>query len=125
MQFRDVSIAYRSVKGDDRLVFDGLNLEIRRGEKIALIGSNGAGKSTLMKLMVGLLKPGTGDILLNGESTRRKRRNSCLEAFPLFIRIRRRCLSRIPSVPISPMPCRYGTLKNWQARTDELLARFG
>ena len=43
VQFRDVSIAYRSVKGDDRLVFDGLNLEIRRGEKIALIGSNGAG----------------------------------------------------------------------------------
>ena len=73
VQFRDVSIAYRSVKGDDRLVFDGLNLEIRRGEKIALIGSNGAGKSTLMKLMVGLLKPGTGDILLNGESTRKKK----------------------------------------------------
>ena len=73
VQFRDVSIAYRSVKGDDRLVFDGLDLEIRRGEKIALIGSNGAGKSTLMKLMVGLLKPGTGDILLNGESTRKKK----------------------------------------------------
>ena len=27
-------------------------------------------------------------------------------------------------MPISPMPCRYGMLKNWQARTDELLARF-
>ena len=33
VQFRDVSIAYRSVKGDDRLVFDGLDLEIRRGRK--------------------------------------------------------------------------------------------
>ena len=41
-----------------------MNLEIHKGDKVALIGSNGAGKSTMMKLLVGLLKPSSGDILL-------------------------------------------------------------
>ena len=68
VQFRDVSVCYRSVKGAPRTVFSGLDLTVRRGDKIALIGSNGAGKSTLMKLMVGLLKPAGGDVLLNGKS---------------------------------------------------------
>lgn len=68
VQFRDVSVRYRSVKGAPRTVFSGLDLTVRRGDKIALIGSNGAGKSTLMKLMVGLLKPAGGAVLLNGKS---------------------------------------------------------
>ena len=56
-----------------RQVFDGLNLTIHRGEKIALIGSNGAGKSTLMKMMLGLVKPQTGELFLHGESLRGKK----------------------------------------------------
>ncbi len=73
VRFQDVSLAYRSVTGEARPVFDHLDLEIRPGEKIALIGSNGAGKSTLMKLMVGLLKPNSGEIFLEGESIRKKK----------------------------------------------------
>lgn len=68
--FQGVSVSYRSVKGDPHAVFSGLNLEIRKGDKVALIGSNGAGKSTMMKLMVGLLKPSAGDVLIHGNSIR-------------------------------------------------------
>ena len=68
--FENVSVSYRSVKGKPRTVFSGLNLEIRKGDKVALIGSNGAGKSTMMKLLVGLLKPSSGDVLINGKSIR-------------------------------------------------------
>ena len=68
--FENVSVSYRSVKGEPRTVFSGLNLEIRKGDKVALIGSNGAGKSTMMKLLVGLLKPSSGDVLINGKSIR-------------------------------------------------------
>lgn len=68
--FQDVSVSYRSVKGEPHTVFSGLNLKIHQGDKIALIGSNGAGKSTMMKLLVGLLKPSSGDVLLNGKSIR-------------------------------------------------------
>ena len=66
--FRNVSVSYRTVKGEPHTVFKNLNLDINKGNKIALIGSNGAGKSTMMKLLVGLLKPGTGEVLLNGKS---------------------------------------------------------
>lgn len=70
VSFRDVGVGYRSVKGAPRRVFDGLDLDILPGEKVALVGSNGAGKSTLMKLMCGLIKPQEGEVLLEGESTR-------------------------------------------------------
>ncbi len=69
-QFKDVTVSYRSVKGEPHTVFDRLNLSIHKGEKIALIGSNGAGKSTLMKMMVGLLKPSQGTVELNGTSVK-------------------------------------------------------
>ncbi len=48
----------------------GVNLAVREGEFIALMGRNGAGKSTLLKNMVGLLKPRQGKIALWGENTR-------------------------------------------------------
>lgn len=64
VSFQDVSVSYRSVKGEPRKIYESLNLELHKGEKIALIGSNGAGKSTMMKLMIGLLKPNSGKIYL-------------------------------------------------------------
>ena len=73
LDFSHVQVSYRSVKGENRRVFDDLNIRISHGEKIALIGSNGAGKSTLMKMMVGLLKPDAGEIFLEGETLSGKR----------------------------------------------------
>ncbi len=45
-------------------VLDGVNLEVRPGECVALLGANGAGKSTAMKAIAGLLRPITGDVVL-------------------------------------------------------------
>lgn len=64
IEFQDVLLAYESIKGDPKIIFQDFNLSIKRGDKVALIGSNGAGKSTLMKLIVGLLKPAFGQINL-------------------------------------------------------------
>jgi ABC-type multidrug transport system fused ATPase/permease subunit len=47
-------------------VLQGLDLEIRRGERIGLIGSTGSGKSTLVDLLMGLLVPGSGRLLVDG-----------------------------------------------------------
>ncbi len=44
----------------------GIDLEIRRGEKIAIIGPNGAGKSTLLKIISGTLRPTAGDLQVRG-----------------------------------------------------------
>lgn len=64
--FFNVSASYRSVKGEPHKVFEDLNLTLRSGENIALVGTNGAGKSTLMKLLTGLIRPGSGSISLGG-----------------------------------------------------------
>ncbi|MFA5405871.1 MAG: ATP-binding cassette domain-containing protein [Candidatus Nanoarchaeia archaeon] len=46
-----------------------INLEIKQGEVVAIIGQNGSGKTTLVKHFNGLLLPTTGDVLINGKST--------------------------------------------------------
>ncbi|MDD2427856.1 MAG: ABC transporter ATP-binding protein, partial [Eubacteriales bacterium] len=52
--FEDVSFSY---PGSDKLILDRLNLEIKPGERLALVGVNGAGKTTLVKLLCGLYLP--------------------------------------------------------------------
>jgi branched-chain amino acid transport system ATP-binding protein len=49
-------------------VLRGVTLRVGQGELVAIIGSNGAGKSTLLKTVIGLLRPSSGDITLNGDS---------------------------------------------------------
>jgi ABC-2 type transport system ATP-binding protein len=43
------------------------HLEIRKGESVGLVGNNGAGKTTLFRMMLDLIRPETGEVLLNGE----------------------------------------------------------
>lgn len=50
------------------VALDDVQLDIRKGEVHALMGENGAGKSTLMKILIGLLKPFSGDVIFDGES---------------------------------------------------------
>lgn len=57
LQVRDVSMGY-----GERILFKDLNLDIYRGEKVALIGANGIGKSTLFKIIMNELQPLCGNI---------------------------------------------------------------
>ena len=59
LEARDISMGY-----GDRTLFRNLNLNIYRGEKVALIGPNGAGKSTLFKIIMNNLQPLTGSVKL-------------------------------------------------------------
>ena len=54
-------------KFGDFVANDGINLTVHKGEIHAILGENGAGKSTLMNQLYGLLKPTSGDILVNGK----------------------------------------------------------
>ena len=54
---------------EKRKVLKGINLNIKKGEAVALIGTNGSGKSTLLKLMTKILYPNSGTIEINGKLT--------------------------------------------------------
>ncbi|GAB2282944.1 ABC transporter F member 5 [Dionaea muscipula] len=59
-----VAIQNMEFRYEDNVLFRNANLTIERGEKIAIIGPNGCGKSTLLKLIMGLEKPTSGEVVL-------------------------------------------------------------
>lgn len=67
--FKNVSFTYEDVSQKQAL--DKINLKIKKGEKIAVVGLNGSGKSTLIKLLLNLYNPSQGRIELNGEDIKK------------------------------------------------------
>lgn len=62
IEFRDVTMIY-----DGRKVLDNLSFRVMKGETKIILGGSGCGKSTTIKLVLGLLKPDSGQILVDGE----------------------------------------------------------
>ncbi len=62
LQIQDLHFSYP----DGTRIFDGAELELRPGEKVALVGESGVGKSTLSSLLLGLYRPQAGTIRLDG-----------------------------------------------------------
>ena len=62
-------VFWKNNKADLRTVLKDINLEINKGETVALIGVNGSGKSTLLKLMTKIIYPNKGEIITNGKLT--------------------------------------------------------
>jgi len=74
-----------------RRVVDGVSLTVNKGEIVGLLGKNGAGKTTTFRMTIGMLKPETGAVRLNGED---------LAGKPMYLRARKGLgyLSQEPSV---------------------------
>lgn len=66
LEFKNVSFTYPN----GFKAINDLNLVVNSSEKVAIVGQNGAGKSTCAKLMNGLLRPSSGEILLDGNNTK-------------------------------------------------------
>jgi len=66
-EFRNVSFIY---PGHERLVLSDVSFELKRGERLALVGENGQGKTTIVKLLTRLYDPAAGQILLDGTDLR-------------------------------------------------------
>jgi len=65
---RATNLGKRYRSGDDELVvFAGLNLQVRRGERLAVVGESGTGKSTLLHLMGGLDRPSDGTVHIGSQ----------------------------------------------------------
>src|SRR5215211_2304765 len=62
IEFRDVHLSF-----DDKKILNGVSFTVRRGETKIILGRSGGGKSTTIRLVLGLLKPDSGQILIDGE----------------------------------------------------------
>ena len=68
IELRHASKSYSGASGSAPVtVLDDINLEVREGEMLALLGQSGSGKSTIMRLMAGLTEPSQGAVLSHGE----------------------------------------------------------
>jgi ABC-type multidrug transport system fused ATPase/permease subunit len=67
IEFKDVSFQYVDTQNKS---LDSISIRVRSGEAVGLIGQSGSGKSTLVEVLLGLLKPATGEVLVNGGSIR-------------------------------------------------------
>lgn len=82
------------VKYGDRTVLDGITFDVKRGEIFVILGGSGCGKSTLLRNLVGLMRPHSGKIFINGQDFTamsdeeriaiRKRMGMCFQGSALF-----------------------------------------
>ncbi|HAQ63153.1 MAG TPA: energy-coupling factor transporter ATPase [Ruminococcaceae bacterium] len=71
VEFNNVSFRYESAEDEQQLplAVDGVNLKIKKGECVAILGHNGSGKSTLAKLSNSILIPTEGEVIVDGMNT--------------------------------------------------------
>ncbi len=67
LELKDVSKSYEKI-----VAVDAVSIEIKEGEVLGLVGPNGSGKSTLLKIMLGIARPTSGKVLVNGEELSEK-----------------------------------------------------
>jgi lipopolysaccharide export system ATP-binding protein len=122
LQAVEISKAYRG-----RRVVDDVELEIGQGEVVGLLGPNGAGKTTTFYILVGLARPDSGRVLLNGDE---------ITDLPMYLRARSG-ISYLPQEPsvFRQLTCEENILavletlpltpEQQKDRVEELLAQLG
>ncbi len=75
-----VNVSYRYPESE-AYILKNINLTLRSGEKLAVVGLNGAGKTTLIKLLCGFYDPTEGQVLLNGKDIRSYNRRDYYQLF--------------------------------------------
>jgi ATP-binding cassette, subfamily B, bacterial len=102
IRLRDITFQY---PGTSHVVLDKLDLTVPAGTTVALVGENGSGKSTLVKLLLGMYRPTTGDILIDGSPLSdidpESWREHSTAAFQDFARFQ---LAAVESVGVADLP---------------------
>ena len=126
----DIAKTYRGGDGSTLHILNGVNLSVKRGEMIAIVGESGAGKSTLLHVIGALDRPTRGYVLIGGEpindrtddelATIRNRKVGFVFQYHHLLR-------EFPALENVMMPLRIAgaTVPKAQSRAEELLARVG
>lgn len=64
-----ISLRQLKIVFGERVILNGLDLDVRKGETLAVIGPSGSGKSTMIKVLTGLLAPASGSVVIRGRDT--------------------------------------------------------
>jgi len=75
LELHDLGVHYRGAHGSIARAVDGVNLALRAGEVLALVGESGCGKTTLARSIMGLVRPTTGEVRYRDEPLRYDRRS--------------------------------------------------
>lgn len=77
IEAHNIALTYSSV-GEDIHALEGVSFCVAAGEPVALIGPSGCGKSTILKLIAGLIKPSSGEMLIGGRPVEKPRKETAL-----------------------------------------------
>ncbi|MCC9020585.1 cyclic peptide export ABC transporter [Flavobacterium lipolyticum] len=80
IEFKDIHFSYNSDSNDSAFALGPINLAVKEGETIFIVGGNGSGKSTFINTFTGLYTPSKGEILLNGKEIESGQENQNLIA---------------------------------------------
>jgi energy-coupling factor transport system ATP-binding protein len=117
-------MSYKSVKGAPISIFQDFSLDIKKGEKIALIGSNGSGKSTLFKQMIGLLKPSSGQIIFTENSSKKMSTEELSRLISLVYQNPEEMFIKDSIEGDIAYAMQVRQVPDWKARTEDLLEQF-
>ena len=130
LEAHDIAKTYRGGDGSTLHILNGVNLSVKRGEMIAIVGESGAGKSTLLHVIGALDRPTRGYVLIGGESI-----NDRTDDELAIIRNRKvgfvfqyhHLLREFSALENVMMPLRIAGVaeKKARSRAEELLSRVG
>ena len=72
LELRNLEYSYAE---KEKLIFNKINIKVKKGQKIGIVGKTGVSKSTLMNIMIGLIKPTKGNILINKNNLHKSEKN--------------------------------------------------
>lgn len=123
LEFKNASFAY---PGGGAGISE-VNFSVQKGQFVALIGNNGAGKSTTSKLMNGLLKPKTGQVLVNGVPTTELRPSQIAQSVGMLFQNpdHQLCKNTVCEEIAFTLDAHGIDRTEAQGRVDEMVRRFG
>ena len=117
-----IQVESLSYQAKGQTILDEVNFEVHRGDYLGILGPNGGGKTTLFKLILGLLKPQSGQIRLYGQIIEQFKDHHKIGYVPQQQNIQPRLPANVEEVVLSGMAARLGPFGGY-SKTDKKSAQ--